>query len=258
MSETQKPTHLKPYDFKIGEPDNDGVAVRKIYTKSPDYVIYRTDTAIRIDINDDSEKVPEFSSNHYKIGIDLARIYSWLPENLSWSEPINKQIARAMTTNIGGNYDDAKAMLTHAEERIIKLKTIQGRIQYTLSAFLLVAIAFVASLLTKSEEADLLANIILCGSLGGVLSIAVGYNKLAVDIDADWTTNSLIGGSRIVIAIAAALFSYFAIQSDIAFSFVKVSQSNYGYFLVAMVAGFAEMLVPNMMNNLANKNIVPH
>ncbi|GEM_PF-2522256 len=246
---------LKPYDYKTGKIDNDGVTVKKIYTKTIDFVVYRTDTAIRVDMNDESPKLDEYLCNHHKIGIDLARIYSWLPEILSWSEPINKQIARAMTTNIAGNFDDAKKMLQHAEERIIKLKIIQGRIQYTLSAFSLVVILFIISLLVTGDESALLSRIMLCGSLGGVLSIAVGYNKLNIDIDANWTTNSLIGGSRIIIAIAASLFSYFAIESDIAFSFIKKVESNYGVFLVAMIAGFAEMLVPNMMNNLAKENM---
>lgn len=254
MSELENNKRLKPYDYKIGNPDNDGVPVKKIYAKAIDYVIYRTDTSIRIDMDDDSPKMQEYAANHYKIGIDLARIYSWLPEKLSWSEPINKQIARAMATNVAGNYDDAKAMLAHAEERIIKLKIIQGRIQYTLSAFLIVLTMSFVAMITSSCGASLLPKIMLCGALGGVLSIAVGYNSLTIDIDANWKTNSLIGGSRIVIAIIASLFSYFAIQSGIAFSFIQESQSNYGAYLIAMIAGFAEMLVPNMMNNLASEN----
>ena len=70
----------------------------------------------------------------------------------------------------------------------------------------------------------------LCGALGGVLSITVGYTKLAIDIDATWKTNSLIGGSRIVIAITASLFSYFAIQSDIAFHLLKKSSPIMVFF----------------------------
>jgi len=248
---------LKPYDYKIENVDNDGCAVKKIYAKSPEYVIYRTDSAIRIDMDDDSPKLKEYSSNHYKIGVDLARIYSWLPENLSWSEPINKQIARAMTTNVAGNYEDAKKMLSHAEDRIIKLKTIHGRLQYTLSAFTLVLLVFVISRFLSSSESSIFANVMLCGALGGVLSIAIGFRTLNVDVDSNWQTNCLIGGSRIVIAITASLFSYFAIKSDIAFSFVNKIDSNYGIYMIAMVSGFVEMLIPNIMNNLAKDNLRP-
>ena len=254
MSEISDKKQLKPHDYKIGGVDNDGSEVKKIYAKSPEYVVYRTDSSIRIDIDDDSQKLNEYVSNHYKIGVDLARIYSWLPENLSSSESINKQIARAMATNVAGNYDDAKIMLKHAEERITKLKTIQGRLQYTLSAFLLVLITFIISILISSDESAIFAKVMLCGALGGILSIAVGFSNLSIDIDADWQTNSLIGCSRILIAITASLFSYFAIKSDIAFSFANKIESNDGIFMIAMVAGFAEMLIPNIMNNLAKEN----
>ena len=254
MCETSR-KHLKPYDYKTNEIDNDGVFVKKIYAKALDYIIYRTDTAIRIDIDDDSKRLNELASNHYKIGVDLARIYSWLPENLSWTESINKQISRAMATNVAGNFDDAKIMLKHAEERVIKLKTIQGKLQYTLSSFLMVALVFLVSMLaTYLGKSELLSRVILCGALGGVLSIAVGFDKLNIDIDANWQTNVLIGCSRILIAITASLFSYLAIKSGIAFSFANKIECNYGIFLFAMVAGFAEMLIPNIMNNLAKEN----
>lgn len=253
---TEKPINeqLKPYDFKIGCTDNDGSEVQIIYAKTKDFVIYRTERAIRIDINDNSSELNTYQENHFKIGVDLARIYSWLPENLLRSEPINKQIARAMATNVAGNYDDAKAMLKHAEERITKLRTIEGRLQYTLSAILLVLVAFFISIALSGYDSAIFSNVVLCGALGGVLSIAVGFSNLHIDIDANWQTNSLIGGSRIMIAITASLFSYFAIKSDIAFSFVSTIESNYGFYMVAMVAGFAEMLVPNIMNNLAKEN----
>jgi len=204
-------------------------------------------------MDDEGEHIDKYSSNHYKIGVALARIYSWLPEDLSFSEPINKQLARAMATNISGNFDDATEMLIHAEKRIIKLKTLMGKIEYTLSAFITVAIIFIAMQFIISDSSKLFAQIALCGALGGLLSITVGYSKLTIDIDANWKTNSLVGGSRIIIAITASLFSYFAIQSGIAFSFAKDVPLNYGFFLVAMTAGFVEMLVPNMMNNLATE-----
>ncbi|MEQ5834943.1 hypothetical protein [Marinobacter sp. NFXS9] len=255
MNSDSSENQMKPYDYKVGCKDNDNVLVKKIYAKLPDFVVYRTDSAIRVDIDDDSKKIEEIKSNHTKLGVDLARIYSWLPESLSWSESINKQIARAMVTNILGNFDDGKEMLRHAEERIVKLKTIQGRLQYTLSAFVLVLIIFFVSILMPDENSTILSQVILCGALGGVLSIAVSLSKLNIDIDANWQMNCLIGGSRILVAITASLFSYFAIKSNVAFSFVNEVETSYGVFMIAMVAGFAEMLIPNIMNNIAKEKL---
>lgn len=261
MSEPSPNNQIKPRDFKVGMHDNDGNKIRMIYTRMPEYVVYRTDSAIRIDIDDDCGSIKDYLANHHRIGIDLARIYSWLPQDLSWSEAVNKQIARAIATNVAGNFADAKEMLRHAEERIINLKTIQGRLQYTLSAFAIVVPVFLISLFLSGYKSSIYSNVILCGALGGVLSVAVGFRNLEIDIDSNWQTNSLIGGSRILIAITASLFSYFAIKSEIAFSFVENTKEiaelpteNYGIYLIAMVAGFAEMLVPNIMNNLAKEN----
>ena len=159
-----------------------------------------------------------------------------------------------MTTNVAGNYEDAKKMLAHAEERITKLKTIKGRLHYTISALALVVTLFIISKCMSANESAIFSQVMLCGALGGLLSIAVGFSKLNIDIDANWITNSLIGASRILIAITASLFSYFAIKSDIAFSFVSHVEKDYGIFMIAMVAGFVEMLVPNIMNNLAKEN----
>ncbi|SEC73148.1 hypothetical protein FIV41_14680 [Pseudomonas marginalis] len=251
--ETTNPAIKKPYDYKIGARDNDDVKIRKIYAKHPGWVVYRTDSAIRIDIDDKDPDILLYAENHYKLAADLARIYSWLPEKLSGTESINRLVGRAITTNIVGNTEVAKNILMQAEGRLFKLKTIQGRLQYTLSAFLLVAILLLLSGIYGFQSAPLLLNIALCGALGGVLSIALGFSKLEIDLDASKFVNCLIGCSRILIAITAAIFSFFAIKSNIAFSFVEKSPENTGYFMVAMISGFIEMLVPSIMSNLAKE-----
>lgn len=252
-SPRQTVTPLKPFDYKIGIEDPDGLKVAKIYAKMQGYVVYRTDASIRIDIDDDHKKCLEYIFNHHRIGVDLAKIYSLLPEKLSHSESINRLIGRAITTNASGNLDAAKSILSQAEERLIKLKTIRGRLWYTLSAFALVFCIFLSSLFFGFERAPLLVNMALCGGLGGVMSIAIGFSSLEIDLDASTSVNCLIGCSRILIAMTAAIFSYFAIKSDVAFSFVSKAPDNSGFFMIAMVSGFAEMLVPNIMSNLVKE-----
>jgi hypothetical protein len=220
-SEKKIRIHLKPYDYKIGISDNDNVKIVKIYAKSPVFVVFRTNNAIKIDIDDDHCECEKISDNHHKIGIDLARIYSLLPEKLTRSESINRLVGRAITTNAAGNTDSAKLILAQAEERLIKLKTIQGRLQYTLSAFVLVFAICLFPLLLGPERTPMLLNMTLCGALGGVLSIAIGFSSLEIDLDASSYVNCLIGCSRILIAITASIFTYFAIKSDVAFSFVS-------------------------------------
>ncbi|PUB31187.1 hypothetical protein C8K66_10781 [Pseudomonas sp. GV105] len=248
----------KPYDYIVDEKDNDGECIEKIYSKLPEFVVYRTKNAIRIDINDDHERAKEIMSCHMKISVDLGRIYSWLPEQLSDSEPVNKQIARAMTANAVGHYDKAQLLLKHAEERILKTKTLKGRLEYTVSALksvvVIAAVLLATTFYIESDDIKTFLYVILCGSLGGLLSTSIGFSTLEIDLDADKRTNVLIGQSRILIAVTAAVFSYFAIKSEIAFTFIAKSPEHYGIYMIAMMAGFVELLIPNMMNNLARSD----
>lgn len=245
---------IKPNDFRLNEVDNDGSKVERIYYKSLEYVVYRTRNAIRIDFDDNLPSLKNYSDNHHKLGVQLARIYSWLPESLSWSEPINRQIARAIVVNIMGKEDDAKQMLDHAEIRIKKLKEIQGKLEYTLSSFAVVAVMLILLIILPlvCEGAYFIyLAVAFCGALGGALSVATGYGSLEIDIDATTATNCLIGASRIVIAMSAAIFMYFAITSEVLLAFLGKIDSNVGIFLASIMAGFSERMVPNILSNMA-------
>lgn len=250
--------HKKPYDYVVGDKDNDGNPIVKIYAKFPEFLVYRTKSAIRIDIDDDHPNREQTITRHMKISVDLGRLYSWLPEELDDSEPVNKQIARAMTTNAVGNLEEAQKLLKHAEERILKTKTLVGRLDYTVSAFSFVSIITVITLivacLVGPGEVRTLLYVVLSGGLGGLLSISLGFSRLEIDLDATNQTNRLIGCSRVIIAISAAIFSYFAIKSEIAFTFIAKSPEHYGLYMIAMMSGFIERLIPNMMNNLAKND----
>lgn len=257
--DAQASRRLLPYDFAINQPDNDGNIVEKIYSKFPGYVVYRTKNNIRIDINDHVEKKDFYEKNHYKLGFKLANINSLLPEDLSATESINRLVGRAITLNVAGEYPTAIEVLNHAESRIVKLRTVEGRLQYTISAFVSMALIVVAYFITYGLKCWLsfgkvfsleLFEVMTCGAIGGFLSIAVGYGSLKIDVDAGNWTNRIIGLSRIVIAIIASIFIYFAIKSNILFSFLNDQDTNHGIFAISMVAGFIEMLVPKIMSNL--------
>lgn len=108
MNTKQNVTEKKPSEITVCSIDNAGEVVKRVYYKSRDYVVYRTDTAIRIDFDNESENLENFRKYHGRISVELARIYSWLPEKLTWSEPINRQIARSIAENAMGNTDEAK------------------------------------------------------------------------------------------------------------------------------------------------------
>lgn len=64
---------IKPNDFRLNEVDNDGSKVERIYYKSVEYVVYRTKNAIRIDFDDALPSLKNYSDNHHKLGVQLAK-----------------------------------------------------------------------------------------------------------------------------------------------------------------------------------------
>ena len=85
-------------------------------------MIYRSRKAIYVEIDDDSEKLEQLHLANTRLYPQLARVYSLLPENLEWVEPINRQIARAVALNLADATHEAHEMLTDAAARVERLK----------------------------------------------------------------------------------------------------------------------------------------
>ena len=130
------PQRLQPFDFRAGCTDNVGDVVQHIYYQSPPYVIYRTKKTIRLEYDESIAESDEIWKKQVQLNLLLTRVYTYLPLNLAWSEQINKQVARAISHNQTGGTDDAKLMLVDAEVRVKRLRTIQGRLQYSLRGHL--------------------------------------------------------------------------------------------------------------------------
>lgn len=90
--------------------------------------------------------------------------------------------------------------------------------------------------------------VIAGGSIGGFFSISLGINKIICEKDvANWLY-ILYGVERIIIATSASTIVYFAIQADLVFSITKkLPQPLIGFIFFAIVAGFSETFVPNLL-----------
>jgi hypothetical protein len=268
--ESQRAPSRKPDDFRVGEPDNVGETVLRIYNINPFYIVYSTRRAIHVDIDDTNpDKSAEMVHKHQQIALELSRVYSILPRLIDSTEPINRQIARAITLNFEGLTADAKVMLADAEQRVRRLQVIWGRLQYALSSMIAtlsaVSIAILSRFPTHNGQAwvspqwTLYWQIAACGAMGGFLSVAIGFRDLKIDVDAGSWTNCFIGASRILIAIIAAMFALFVIKSGIALQalVIKGDLAPYGLYALAMIAGFSERLVPSLMENLGGQSDSP-
>ena len=64
-------------------------------------------------------------------------------------------------------------------------------------------------------------------------------------------TNCAADGSRIIIAIVAAVFAYFAVKSELILG--TLSKTAYGIYIASMVAGFSEKFIPNIISSISKE-----
>jgi hypothetical protein len=246
-----------PADFAVGSKDSDKHIIQLVYVQTADYVIYRTEKGIRYYIADDY--LPEDEKIYFKrlVGIlpELGNILSFQPEDQSSFESINRQIARALNTCFENNLEYAKKLLIDAKKRLIRLRCLQGRLNYLFSAFFTALLPFILLLLVKFTnlfsgltEIEIFAEIITFGALGGFLSVSLNVWKLEIDIDAKRNFNFAAGSSRIFIAIAAAIFAYFAIKAKLILG--ALEENDYGIYVALIVAGFSENFIPNIIRKM--------
>jgi len=246
--------------FKVGEKDTQGLEIARIYSSSPEYVVYRTAIGIRVFTDEDDK--PSENRTYFKrfleIGPELGRIYSLQPDQIEDVESINRQLARGMQQCLEGHLENAKQLLKEAESRLIRLRMLGGRLGYLLGAGCTLAIAIVINILiAKTGYFDQVeisySQVIACGAMGGFLSVAIGIWKLEIDLDASQLINILTGASRILIASLAALISLFAVRSNIALGTLNFA-SAYSIFIVATLSGFSEKFIPNILSKITPDN----
>ena len=257
-NDTKKKGLRDPKEFQVGTKDLQGSQIDYVYVTDQNYVIYRTKEGIKYYIFDDY--LPEEQRIYWKrsveIGPNLGRIYSLQPEELKSIETINRQIVRGLNQSLEGNNEIAKNILQDAENRLIRLRCLQGRLYYLISAGLVAMIPLAILLIFEfikyfegKPEFATFAKIATCGAFGGFLSVSLNVWKLEIDLDASRMLNFASGGSRIIISIVSAIFIYFAIKSKLVLG--AMDDSSYGVLVASVVAGFSESFVPNIIRKVS-------
>ena len=97
----------------------------------------------------------------------------------------------------------------------------------------------------------------IMGSLGALLSTAVGLRSLKIDASASLVMNWVYGGQRMLVGVLGAIVLYLAIRAGIASDLIPglptdpASDGSFGYYklsFVSVMAGFSERLVPNLLD----------
>lgn len=272
--------------YKVGELDRHGNSIEYIYSleKSPknsqensqqkkdtnEYVIYRTRKVILWEAPKLQSKSDEFKRNFYEIQAIVSKIISQNPEEVERVETINRLIATGIKLALENEFETSKKVLKEAENRLEGFRAIDARLQYLLGSYHALFASFFALLILRVLPdifPQLFINIIdkfsipqeffvviVCGALGGVLSVALRIKEIKIDPDSDVR---IAGVSRIVIAIISSLIIYIALRANIVSPltqfFVDNDQTpqlidNWKIGFASVLAGFAETLVPNILS----------
>ena len=270
------PGELRPEDIRVGGKDQSDRDVAWVYWSTKDYAIYqwskeapaetfwqRWTTRRECGISPHFGH-PEQRIAYAQIGCDLSRIHALQHGRLARRESVNREIARAVALALEGHQDEAKAILAHLKARLVNMRNIEGRASYLGAC--MSAMLFFLAVLVVAVQVDpanrfvgvfgndlMLLKVATCGALGAFLSVCLRIKQLEIDPETPRKVNRVSGITRLVIGIAAGIVVYLAIGSGLVLSALgqggqeAKEAATAGVLLLAVVAGFSEGFVPNIL-----------
>lgn len=232
-----------PYktDIKIGDIDYQGYTIDCIHSSNYEFQIYEVKEVVALKVvlnyetcNHRYDNIMDQIQPVYLIGAD--------------EKKFNPYIAMAINKCLAGNPDEGLKIIENLLTHVIGRKQQKIKIQYMMAC--LFTCIFIIGVGVLYQNSLMLAAVF--GSIGAVLSVAIGLPKLEIKYDDLYQTIRLTGVTRIIIASIAAIISYFVVNADVAFGFAK--DNDYGLRLLLILSGFSETLIPNLLRKLENDN----
>ncbi len=93
------------------------------------------------------------------------------------------------------------------------------------------------------------------GSIGGFLSISINIKKIKFNPHEKKRTYILNSIIRMSIAVVAGLVSYILLKSNFINGIIEKNINNYTYYSIAILSGFSEKFIPNLLNKVEGKMI---
>ena len=241
-------------DYCPGGLDVKGREISEIYSSNDSFIIYEAEGLLRLEGETGPlDKSPAISRL-------LVEVLSLRPSSPEARRDIFCQISMALEICIAGDSKAAEEILESIQVRATGLRSIRGRLMYLwgcISLSLLVNFFGALFLLFSKSRVEYLEWAVLVamlGSAGGVMSVAMRINGLAVDSDAGVFFNLSWGGARCIIAVIGALFFCFAVQGGLLFSMIGDKLDKSALSALAILAGFSETLVPRLTRHVADES----
>ena len=262
------------YRYKVGDLDKSGKLIKDIYHYKEDFIIYRTIDSVEWIINCEKEDIEslEYGERINKILYLLARVESLNPKEIGRTDTINRLIAKGMRLALQNDIEDSQKVLKEAEQRLQELRINHSKRLYLIASFYASSLIIftMASINYMNEIFDLyfinvlerlqipftFSIVIICGSMGGLLSVVSGINEIVIDPDDDFCVTGI---SRIFIAVISSMIFYIALRANVIGEISRFFLDNpdspdiWKVAFISTFAGFTESLVPNLLKDKSSK-----
>lgn len=253
--------------FIVGAKDSKGEIITKIFSNADEYVIYEIKTnnisdSIKVQIDTETEEDKKGLINNFnKVRAKYSEIKGLLYKVVD-DTSLKVRIGHILSHAIAGNPDDANNQFEKLKGEINTYykEQFKKRMTYLITSIILTSITILFSVLNyyfdwfgNHNYINELIYVCSAASIGGFISISRRLRETIFEKDVSFLY-IVYTFERNFISILAGVIIYFAIKCDLIFGVTsKMSNPILGYIIFAVVAGFSETLVPNLLINIENK-----
>ena len=255
--------------YIIGSKDKNGYVIKKILSRGDEYMIYEIETnspaeSIRLLIDTlKEEDVNGIVKNYNKVKSKFIEVKGVIYKVFN-DDSIKNRIALALSAAFDGDIDGSIKSFDNLIEEINneynqrnkkKVYLLLTSILFILlNVWIGIFVYWYASVWT--ENVHLIIYSIICGSLGGFISLSYKMNSISFERNVDSKIYIFYGIERILISMLGSFVIFMGCKSNLIFGFINELQSNmvFGYMLLGVLAGFSENLVPNFLAKLETDN----
>ncbi|OFX16709.1 MAG: hypothetical protein A2033_12860 [Bacteroidetes bacterium GWA2_31_9] len=258
--------------FKIQK----GQTVGSVFNKTENYVIYEIKETNKITY----KTSPKFQDTTYEIAVKLDKVESYLDrDNVLWKKYKNT-LADIYFLALENKSKGAEGLLDSILPELENEIDSYSKIYYLIPCIIIIIGMIAISAIVKTFNFYVSINAIdgcfidgtlahmiyiaTFGGIGGLLSVAININKHQDKIKSrlNWGPRTYAGMFRMLVAMLSGLILYFIIKSKIIIiGFDKDLNNNYNPYILytlAIIAGFSENLIPDLMKKVEGDGITKH
>ncbi|UTW61947.1 hypothetical protein KFE98_18335 [bacterium SCSIO 12741] len=231
----------------------EGEDITRLYASRSTYLIFEGNKSGVVTVKVAEESKKELRERTSPISPKIALITGYLTDRTEKRKYVD-QIGLAYSEAIEGNTDGAIEICDRLIERIESYKSNTGRFYYLMSCLsitlIMMAFTSVLKLFDFSLSFEQYVHMTTYASIGGFLSVARGLRTIEINAhDFGWF-QFFYGGLRMLISMFSGLIMYILIKSELILSNLQLDQNEYALYLIAIVAGFSESYVPNLLSKV--------